>query len=263
MESNHSSEEELDEIIKADPIKSRLICNDDSENQIHPDSERSSSSKTSCSTMSTSSVPLRPASSTDNETTQPALQAASNIHPSGSSGNATVRTSSRSLLRSPLREEGRRSRSLSVSTSAGPSPVQFSMTPPAHVKKPRRGSISPPVLLRPPRPSAPAPSSRRSSRAFCDTEHPHDNAGLPPLPPTASPFSAATALSSNRNHANSADRADKKKKSIMSSGRKRPRHSSRHQPNQRPCLDFEKMQQLKTQAVTSWRHGGEVSLFCW
>lgn len=32
---------------------------------------------------------------------------------------------------------------------------------------------------------------------------------------------------------------------------------------QRPCLDFEKMQLLKTRAITSWRHGGELSLFCW
>ena len=106
------------------------------------------------------------------------------------------RISSRSLLRSPLRprsaEEGRRSRSLSrasFSSSAGPSPVLFSTTPPSgtHVKRPRR-SVSPP-RSRPPRPSTPAPSSRRSSRAFCDmdavqNQQPDD--GLPPLPPTAS-----------------------------------------------------------------------------
>jgi len=32
---------------------------------------------------------------------------------------------------------------------------------------------------------------------------------------------------------------------------------------QRPCLDFEKMQQIKTKVVTSWRQGTELSLFCW
>ncbi|XP_046663723.1 uncharacterized protein LOC124356643 isoform X2 [Homalodisca vitripennis] len=36
---------------------------------------------------------------------------------------------------------------------------------------------------------------------------------------------------------------------------------------QRPCLDFEKMQQMKARAVTAWRHngehGGELSVFCW
>ncbi|XP_077287590.1 uncharacterized protein LOC143912212 isoform X2 [Arctopsyche grandis] len=50
------------------------------------------------------------------------------------------------------------------------------------------------------------------------------------------------------------------------SPRKRSRHSRRHM--QRPCLDFDKMQQLKVRAVTAWRHGGaehggELSVFCW
>jgi len=43
--------------------------------------------------------------------------------------------------------------------------------------------------------------------------------------------------------------------------RKRSRTSRVHHI-QRPCLDFEKMQQLRARAV-SWRHGGELSLFCW
>ncbi|XP_048507067.1 uncharacterized protein LOC105684858 [Athalia rosae] len=44
----------------------------------------------------------------------------------------------------------------------------------------------------------------------------------------------------------------------------------RHRPPHRlprPCLDFEKMQQLKARAVTAWRHSGEhgseLSVFCW
>lgn len=48
-----------------------------------------------------------------------------------------------------------------------------------------------------------------------------------------------------------------------SSPRKRHRHAPRAHHIQRPCLDFEKMQQLKTRAVTTWRHGGELSLYCW
>ncbi|XP_054262233.1 uncharacterized protein LOC128986113 isoform X2 [Macrosteles quadrilineatus] len=48
------------------------------------------------------------------------------------------------------------------------------------------------------------------------------------------------------------------------SPRKRHRHTA---AIQRPCLDFEKMQQLKARAVTAWRHsgehGGELSVFCW
>lgn len=53
-----------------------------------------------------------------------------------------------------------------------------------------------------------------------------------------------------------------------SSPRKRHRHATPHaHAIQRPCLDFEKMQQLKARAVTAWRHsgdhGGELSVFCW
>lgn len=51
------------------------------------------------------------------------------------------------------------------------------------------------------------------------------------------------------------------------SPRKRHRHMHRPHHLQRPCLDFEKMQQLKARAVTAWRHngdhGGELSVFCW
>jgi len=52
--------------------------------------------------------------------------------------------------------------------------------------------------------------------------------------------------------------------------RQTPSPNKRHRltprpPNiQRPCLDFEKMQQIKKHVVTSWRpQGAELSLFCW
>lgn len=44
---------------------------------------------------------------------------------------------------------------------------------------------------------------------------------------------------------------------------KRHRSTPKPQNIQRPCLDFEKMQQIKTRVVTSWRQGTELSLFCW
>jgi len=44
---------------------------------------------------------------------------------------------------------------------------------------------------------------------------------------------------------------------------KRHRSTPKPQNIQRPCLDFEKMQQIKTKVVTSWRQGTELSLFCW
>lgn len=48
-----------------------------------------------------------------------------------------------------------------------------------------------------------------------------------------------------------------------SSPNKRHRATPRPHNIQRPCLDFEKMQQIKTRVVTSWRQGTELSLFCW
>lgn len=56
----------------------------------------------------------------------------------------------------------------------------------------------------------------------------------------------------------------------MSPRRRPPRNHhapQRLQRPHRPCLDFDKMQQLKARSVTSWRHNnehtGELSVFCW
>lgn len=54
----------------------------------------------------------------------------------------------------------------------------------------------------------------------------------------------------------------------VSPRRRPPRHPQQrlHRPH-RPCLDFDKMQQLKANSVTTWRHNsehtGELSVFCW
>ncbi|XP_073977757.1 regulator of eph expression isoform X2 [Rhodnius prolixus] len=46
-----------------------------------------------------------------------------------------------------------------------------------------------------------------------------------------------------------------------------PRKRHRNAAPPRPCLDFEKMQQLKARAMTAWRHRGdttgELSVYCW
>ncbi|XP_055386087.1 uncharacterized protein DDB_G0287625 isoform X2 [Condylostylus longicornis] len=54
------------------------------------------------------------------------------------------------------------------------------------------------------------------------------------------------------------------------SPRRRPSRThhapQRLQRPHRPCLDFDKMQQLKARSVSSWRqneHSGELSVFCW
>lgn len=58
----------------------------------------------------------------------------------------------------------------------------------------------------------------------------------------------------------------------VSPRRRQPSSSSssrqqRLQRPHRPCLDFDKMQQLKARSVTTWRHSnehsGELSVFCW
>ncbi|XP_026465438.1 uncharacterized protein LOC113368088 isoform X2 [Ctenocephalides felis] len=45
-------------------------------------------------------------------------------------------------------------------------------------------------------------------------------------------------------------------------------HQARaHRHTHRPCLDFDKMQQLKARSIPAWRHsnerGGDLSVFCW
>ncbi|CAG0885007.1 unnamed protein product [Darwinula stevensoni] len=50
--------------------------------------------------------------------------------------------------------------------------------------------------------------------------------------------------------------------SSSSSPRKRHRQGLHDKPP-RPCLDFEKMQQKKVRAVTTWRESGELALSCW
>uniref|UniRef100_A0A0A9YQW7 Transcription initiation factor TFIID subunit 11 n=1 Tax=Lygus hesperus TaxID=30085 RepID=A0A0A9YQW7_LYGHE len=46
-----------------------------------------------------------------------------------------------------------------------------------------------------------------------------------------------------------------------------PRKRHRNAAPPRPCLDFEKMQQLQARSVTAWRHSGEPSgelpVYCW
>lgn len=54
----------------------------------------------------------------------------------------------------------------------------------------------------------------------------------------------------------------------VSPRRRQSRHQQQRVPRpHRPCLDFDKMQQLKARPVTTWKHNnehsGELSVFCW
>ncbi|KAK4036277.1 uncharacterized protein LOC116928548 [Daphnia magna] len=76
--------------------------------------------------------------------------------------------------------------------------------------------------------------------------------------------SAAAAMSTPAQHAEPPAALSVANGNNIASPRKRHRHAHRsHHQIQRPCLDFEKMQQMKNRSVSTWRHDGELSLFCW
>ncbi|XP_063991014.1 bromodomain-containing protein 4A isoform X2 [Diachasmimorpha longicaudata] len=118
-------------------------------------------------------------------------------------------------------------------------PVQFRTSPPIDAHKPGRSLSPPPKLFhastRDPRPP-PRPRSRPRHHPHLYHHYYHHHYQI------ETDVDSLSACSPRKRH--------------------RPPH---RQP--RPCLDFEKMQQLKARAVTTWRHGGdhgnEVSVFCW
>jgi len=136
-----------------------------------------------------------------------------------------------------------------------PTPLQFSTCPPVDVHKPRR-SLSPPPGW-PPRSLSPSSSPKLAASVEQSPTIGNLSCSLGDLPPCL--MSTGEESSSRRRAAVSSCCYSLTKKTI--SPRKRSR-TSRVQHIQRPCLDFEKMQQLRAHAV-SWRHGGELSLFCW
>lgn len=195
---NHSSEEELEEII----TKSSMVYSRDCKRKWTDQSDTSNTES-------------------DQEFEEPELEAAEGTTPSTSSCDT------------PGSEEGEPDHNHNLVARPG-TPLQFSTSPPGGVHRPRR-SMSPP----------PRVGGQASS----------------PEPQHFSLFSGpACRLSSSLGDLSRLCKKDKGGKKTISP-RKRSR-TSRVQHIQRPCLDFEKMQQLRARAV-SWRHGGELSLFCW
>jgi len=67
-----------------------------------------------------------------------------------------------------------------------------------------------------------------------------------------------------RHHHHTQQQQQQQQQRQTPSPNKRHRLTPRPHNIQRPCLDFEKMQQIKKRVVTSWRpQGAELSLFCW
>jgi len=110
-----------------------------------------------------------------------------------------------------------------------PLPVQFRTSPPEGAHRPMRSQSPPPKLF------------------VTDAEPPQHVAGVTSAAGGGASGGGGGASVVNGN----------------ASPRKRHRHAHRPHNIQRPCLDFEKMQQMKNRSVSTWRHDGELSLFCW
>ncbi len=233
---NHSSEEELEEIYKAESTVG--AANNASGGKVstasHPSLSSSSASAASSSSASSSLAPsrARPSSALsdlDLNAETPTPNGAGNMHYSRSSscggGGATDTDQSMAVSWS--------------SGGGGVHPVQFSTSPPTglHVYKPSRRSSSPPHHNGAGANGAPAGTAAAGDDG---QEEVVDGAagGLHP-----DDYGAAGGGGGGGSGRRSSDRSRR----TTISPRKRYSRQSRTQPlPQRPCLDFEKMQQVRT-----------------
>lgn len=132
-------------------------------------------------------------------------------------------------------------------------PVQFCTSPPLNVYKPRRSQSPPPKLFHM------APSGVDQEQALGTEQRPANQTNLREGQRSAGAFrprvrgSGVLVLRGQEEDDEGEERSPNK------------RHRTTPRPHNipRPSLDFEKMQQIKTKVVTSWRQGAELSLFCW
>lgn len=154
-------------------------------------------------------------------------------------------------------------------------PVQFCTSPPVDVYKPRKSQSPPPKLFHMSGSSGHAPvpfrqhsfdsNRNRELRELKEGQRP-SGAFLPrPRPRLLRPieFSSLPSRQETGDYLDDCDEAAGAGDDGVRSPNKRHRSTPKPQNIQRPCLDFEKMQQIKTKVVTSWRQGAELSLFCW
>lgn len=167
-----------------------------------------------------------------------------------------------------------------------PAPVNFRTSPPLEALKPNRSHVyraTTPLIL--------TETSRgiESIKISCDSSS--NNIPSSSTTITSSSLSLSTSSSTtsilNMNHSHRSNSKNSPSSALsmdvrsvsppaklfhcaMSPRRRPPR--THHAPQRlqrphRPCLDFDKMQQLKARSVTSWRHNnehtGELSVFCW
>ncbi|XP_042208806.1 barH-like 2 homeobox protein isoform X3 [Homarus americanus] len=141
------------------------------------------------------------------------------------------------VARLSLTDSGSSDEEVCVLTTGSRPPVQFRTSPPLEAHKPLR-SVSPPTKM-----LSLASSGREG---LLSTSGAGETSGSP---------GGAGGSEGGTPRAEGGARA--------ASPRKRHRQTPRPHQMHRPCLDFEKMQQMKNRAVTQWRNGGELSLsFC-
>lgn len=126
-------------------------------------------------------------------------------------------------------------------------PVQFCTSPPLNVYKPRRSQSPPPKLFH----LASNGWDKAPANQTCFREGQRPSGAFRPKV-----LGAGVVPTRGSNLEEEGEEEDR-------TPNKRHRTTPRPHNIQRPCLDFEKMQQIKTKVVTSWRQGAELSLFCW
>ena len=168
--------------------------------------------------------------------------------------------------------------------SSAYTPVQFCTSPPLDVYKPRKSQSPPPKLFHM---SVTGAGSGAAGQTFARMrEGQRPSGAFRPRPRQVRPGGGVVEYS-NLPARQEEEAGPGREEGQDEAGHRSPnkRHRSTPKPHniQRPCLDFEKMQQvrmvgglpifllltaialfqIKTKVVTSWRQGTELSLFCW
>lgn len=160
-------------------------------------------------------------------------------------------------------------------------PVQFCTSPPLDVYKPRKSQSPPPKLFHMAAQSGPARQHSLDCGRGREGQRP-SGAFLPRRLLRPVEYSSLPARQDSGDLRGGQEEAEPGEEAGHRSPNKRHRSTPKPHNIQRPCLDFEKMQQvifpslpvgpeiciklifqIKTKVVTSWRQGTELSLFCW
>ena len=167
---------------------------------------------------------------------------------------------------------------LAGGTGSSYTPVQFCTSPPLDVYKPRKSQSPPPKLFHMASQSGPPRQHSLDGGRGREGQRP-SGAFLPRRLLRPVEYSS---LPARQESGEAGEEPEPGEEPGHRSPNKRHRSTPKPQNIQRPCLDFEKMQQvifppslldwrfdpnfffqIKTKVVTSWRQGTELSLFCW